>query len=178
MEFILDKEERENESIIKEAASENEEIKEEQEYEQSEEEAEALNFKNSNQGISKNFQRSLNKDSLNCKRSIIRKDTFIFNKPKKCFTDGRTQNFSEIFERKSLMKFGTMKVDPDALKKCLVAIEDDNNIKIRNKFEEIYEKVEKDGEIEVPKMPYLKQAKMRMKKIFVKESKVLEKKNA
>lgn len=116
------------------------------------------------------FSSNLNfKNIVKRNESNLRRESFICNKPLKCFSDGRTHSFSDIFERKSSSNFPTMKVNAETLKKCFALIGEEKNKKENIKIKNMFEQTNKNGEIEIPDLQYLGKVKKRVKKIVKNE---------
>ncbi len=97
-----------------------------------------------------------------------KKGSIISNKPLRCFSDGRTHNFSDIFERKSNVIFPTMKIHAETLRKCFESIKEERDKKERDNM---MENANKNGEIEIPDLQYLEKVKKRVKNIVKKDQK-------
>jgi hypothetical protein len=149
MNFILSKDEKINESQNATANLET--------YSIQKTELDADNFKfNTNRGVNLQENRTNEKS-----REIL-----ISNKPVKCFSDGRTHSFSEIFERRSIQKFHSVKVNANNLIKCMESIKEEKNIAMNNnKIKALYDKIKINSEIEVPDMHYLRKVNKRVKEI-------------
>ncbi len=109
----------------------------------------------------------------NLKRIETRRDTFICNKPLRCFSDGRTHSFSDIFERRPTQKFPSVIVSAENLRKSLEAIAEEKKLEYNNnKIKALYEALGKGKgpEIEIPDMQYLRKVNRRVNKIVKKPS--------
>ena len=115
-----------------------------------------------------NFQPSFEK------RKQLRRDTLILKQPQKCFSDGRTHCFSEIFNRGPAQRFPTVKVDTESLKNCLASIVEERVKETETKQKKMnafYEIIKGKAEIEVPDMQFLSKVKSRIKDIVKKQNK-------